>query len=47
MIDREKLYKKFCERLPKDKKLSEEQKKQIFEFFFKICYQYLMNNDKK
>ena len=46
MIDQEDLFKKFCGVLPETLELDEDQKKQAFDFLFKICYQFLMRDSK-
>ncbi len=44
MIDMEKLYKKFCDALPKDLELAEGKKKEAFKFIYKICYTFTMED---
>ncbi len=44
MFNIEDVFKEFCEALPETLELSYEQKKQAFDFLFKIAYQYLMRN---
>ena len=44
MFNIEDVFKKFCEALPETLELNYEQKKQAFDFLFKIAYQYLMRN---
>ena len=41
MIDIEKTYKKFCEALPSDNNLSEENKQNLFELILRISYNYI------
>lgn len=42
MIDKKNLYKEFCDALPKNLELSEDKKKQAFDFIFKLCYTFTM-----
>ena len=41
MIDLETTYKKFCEKLPCDYNLTEENKKNLFELMLRISYNYI------
>jgi hypothetical protein len=41
MINLEETYKKFCEKLPSDYNLTEENKKNLFELMLKISYNYI------
>ena len=44
MIDMEKLYKEFCEALPEDLEITEDEKRQAFEFIYKLCYTFTMED---
>jgi hypothetical protein len=44
MIDTEGLYKKFCEALPADLEIEENRKREAFDFIYKICYIFIMED---
>ena len=44
MINMEELFEKFCGALPKTLDIDDKQKRQAFEFLFKISYQFLMRD---
>lgn len=46
MIDIDKLYKKFCEALPANLELSESKRKEAFDFIYKICNIFIMEDEK-
>ena len=44
MIDIEGLYKEFCEALPEDLAIDENRKREAFDFIYKICYIFTMED---
>jgi len=44
MIDIEGLYKEFCEALPEDLAIDEKRKREAFDFIYKICYIFTMED---
>ena len=46
MIDKERLYIKFCEALPVNLELSESKRKEAFDFIYKICNIFIMEDEK-
>ena len=45
MIDMDNLYKKFSEALPENLELTEEKKREAFDYIYKICYISIMEED--
>ena len=46
MLNTEDIFKKFCLALPETLDLNEQQKRQAFDFLFKITYQFIMRKSK-
>ena len=46
MINLENLYEKFCGALPETLELNEEQKRKAFEFIYRLCYIFIMEDKK-
>lgn len=45
MIAEQELFERFCEALPETLELNEQQKKKAFEFIYKICYVFIMEDN--